>query len=258
MYNIVPGVSVLNFNEILRARKEDYRPFVGAIEPVRKPSSLISAIATAKRRGRNPVIAEIKPASPTAGALRNIDPADIADIYERNGACAISVLTEPRFFGGSLEHLRAAAGRLPVLRKDFLFDPSQIREAYFYGADSVLLISSFFTADSLSRMLGEARRLGMEPLVEVHDAADIERAASAGARLYAVNNRDKDTLTVDLRRTERLAPLIDGVRVSASGIETPGDLRRMLQCCDAVLVGTALMRAENIGDALRSLVYGGA
>lgn len=248
----------MNFDEILRARKEDYRPFTGAIEPGRKPLSLTSAIAGAKREGRNPVIAEIKPASPTAGALRAVDPADIADRYERNGACAISVLTEPRFFGGSLEHLRAAAGRLPVLRKDFLFDPSQIREAYFYGADSVLLISSFFTADSLSHMICEARRLGMEPLVEVHEAADIERAASAGAKLYAINNRDKDTLKVDLGRTERLAPMIDGIRVSASGIETPEDLKRMLLCCDAALIGSALMRSKDIGNTLRSLVYGGA
>jgi indole-3-glycerol phosphate synthase len=258
MYNVVPGGSVLNFDEILRARKEDYRPFTGAIEPVRKPLSLTSAIAGAKREGRNPVIAEIKPASPTAGALRAVDPADIADRYEQNGACAISVLTEPRFFGGSLEHLRAAAGRLPMLRKDFLFDPSQIREAYFYGADSVLLISSFFTADSLSGMLHEARRLGMEPLVEVHSVEDAERASSAGAKLYAINNRDKDTLEVDLRRTERLAPKIGGVRVSASGIETPEDLRRMLACCDAALIGSALMRAEDIGGTLRSFVYGGA
>lgn len=107
-------------------------------------------------------------------------------------------------------------------------------------------------------MIGEARRLGMEPLVEVHSAEDIERSASAGAKLYAINNRDKDSLKIDLGRTERLAPLINGVRVSASGIETPKDLHRMLQYCDAALIGSALMRSCDIGAALRSFVYGGS
>jgi indole-3-glycerol phosphate synthase len=208
--------------------------------------------------GRNPVLAEIKSASPTAGRLREVDPAQLAECYARNGACAISVLTEPKFFGGSLEHMRSAAGRLPVLRKDFLFDPAQIREAYVYGADSVLLISSFFTVDLLSDMIREARRIGMEPLVEVHGAEDIERSASAGAKLYAINNRDKDTLKIDLGRTGRLASLVDGVLVSASGIETPADLHRMLQHCDAALIGSALMRADDVGATLRSFVYGGS
>ena len=248
----------MNFDEILQARKEDYTPFAGTVICDRQPKSLLSAISAAKNDGRNPVIAEIKPASPTAGRLRDVDPAELADCYEQNGACAVSVLTEPRFFGGSLEHMKAAAGRLPVLRKDFLFDQSQIREAYFYGADSVLLISSFFSADSLSGMICEARRLGMEPLVEVHGAEDVERSASAGAKLYAINNRDKDSLKIDLGRTERLASLIDGVRVSASGIETPEDLHRMLQYCDAALIGSALMRSCDVGAALRSFVYGGS
>ena len=248
----------MNFNEILRARKEDYTPFAGSVKYDRQPKSLLSAIADAKRDGRNPVIAEIKPASPTTGRLRDVNPADMADCYVQNGACAISVLTEPRYFGGSLEHMKSAVGRLPVLRKDFLFDPSQIREAYFYGADSVLLISSFFNADTLACMIGEARRLGMEPLVEVHDAKDVERSSSAGAKLYAINNRDKDSLKVDLGRTERLASRIDGTRVSASGIETPEDLKRMLRHCDAALIGSALMRAEDVGATLRSFVYGGA
>lgn len=250
-------VTRLNFNDILQARKEDYRPFVTATMPDRRPKSLISAISRAKKEGRSPVIAEIKPASPTTGKLRDVNPASLAHLYAQNGACAVSVLTEPRFFGGSLDHLRAATGRLPVLRKDFLFDPSQVRESFFYGADSMLLISSFFSVDALASMIDEARSLRMEPLVEVHDEADIERAGSAGAKLYAVNNRDKDTLVIDLRRTERLAPLIDGIRVSASGIQTVEQLKHALQFCDAALVGSALMLASDPGSALRSLVYGG-
>ncbi len=212
----------MNFADILRSCKENYRPFEGTITTDRRPKSLIDHMILRKKEGLNPVIAEIKPASPTAGPLRQVDNvAGMAEKFKHNGACGISVLTEPRFFGGSLDSLPMASCGLPVLRKDFLFDPSQIKESYAYGADSVLLISSFFGCEGLADMLKEARTLGMEPLVEVHDKEDIERADSAGARLYAVNNRDKDTLKVDLARTERLAPLIDGFTVSASGHKYP-------------------------------------
>jgi indole-3-glycerol phosphate synthase len=248
----------MNFADILQARKESFVPFEGKVARHRRPRSLIYAIAGAKKQGKRPVIAEIKPASPTAGQLRRVD--DVAAMaleFEDNGACGISILTEPRFFGGSLDDLRKARCGIPILRKDFLFHPSQIKESYAYGADSVLLIASFFDADELSAMVGESRSLGMEPLVEVHDEGDIERAGLAGARLYAINNRDKDTLEVDLGRTKRLAPLIDGVRVSASGIGTQGQLAEALKYCDAALVGSALMRSRDPGEALRGLVYGG-
>jgi indole-3-glycerol phosphate synthase len=248
----------MNFADILRARKESFAPFEGNVTRHRRPQGLINAIADARRQGMRPVIAEIKPASPTAGRLRLID--DVAATaleLKNNGACAISVLTEPRFFGGSLENLRRAACGIPLLRKDFLFHPSQIKESYAYGADSVLLIASFFDADGLASMIGEARSYGMEPLVEVHCEEDIVRAGQAGARLYAINNRDKDTLEVDIGRTERLAPLIDGVKVSASGIGTTEQLEAVLMYCDAALIGSALMKSADPGKALRGLVYGG-
>ena len=165
-------------------------------------------------------------------------------------------VTEPRFFGGSLEDLREARCGIPLLRKDFLFHPSQIKESYAGGADSILLIASFFDARGLKAMVDGSRSLGMEPLVEIHDRADIERAEGAGARLYAINNRDKDTLKIDLSRTGRLAPLIDGVRVSASGIETREQLAAALEHCDAALIGSVLMKAPDPGTVLRSLVYG--
>lgn len=248
----------MNFADILQARKENFVPFEGKVAHHRKPRSLIRSIADAKREGKSPVIAEIKPASPTAGQLRRVD--DVAAMaleLKNNGACGISVLTEPRFFGGSLEDLRKARCGLPILRKDFLFHPSQIKESYACGADSVLIIASFFNVGELSAMIVESLSFGMEPLVEVHGEGDVERAGRAGARLYAINNRDKDTLKIDLRRTERLAPLIDGVKVSASGIETPSQLKSALEYCDAALIGSALMKSPDPGKALRSLVYGG-
>jgi len=224
----------------------------------RQPRSLIDHIMATKKKRLNPVIAEIKPASPTAGKFREaVDVAGTAAAFRDNGACGISVLTEPRFFGGSLDNLLMADQGLPILRKDFLFHPSQIKESYAFGADSVLLISSFFDRTSLREMLRESRDLGMEPLVEVHGKDDIERSRSAGALLYAINNRDKDTLKVDRKRTEKLAPFIDGIKVSASGIETPDQLKEALEYCDAALIGSALMKSADPGAMLRSLVQGG-
>ncbi len=173
----------LDFDEIMQACKREYKPFRQDVPFIRKPRSLIDSIETAKKEGRRPVIAEIKPASPTAGQLRQIeDAASLARDYAASGACGISVLTESKFFRGSLENLRQASqADVPALRKDFLFDPAQIKESYFYGADSLLLISSFFVADSLARMIAGCRKYGIEPLVEVHDEDDIERASASGA-----------------------------------------------------------------------------
>lgn len=259
----------VDFAEIMRACKESYRPFEGTVTLNRKPASLLDSIEAAKKSGRRPVIAEIKPASPTAGAIRKVDnPVEIAAAYAAAGACGVSVLTEPRFFGGSLQNLRETAGALapvgvdvpvgvevPVLRKDFLFDPAQVKESYYYGADTLLLISAFFETEDLAAMISEARRYGMEPLVEVHDRDDIERSAAAGAKLYAVNNRDRHTLKVDLGRTRQLAPYIEGTIVSASGVSTVGQLEAVLEYADAALVGTALMSADRPGDALRALIW---
>jgi indole-3-glycerol phosphate synthase len=251
-------VIILDFTEIMEACRQSYRPFEAEVPVERVPRSLIASIENARRTGRRPVIAEIKPASPTAGPLRKIDdPKALALEYAASGACGVSVLTEPRYFKGSLTSLRlASAAPVPVLRKDFLFDPAQVKESYFYGADSLLLISSFFDEDSLSGMVAECRRYGIEPLVEVHDRDDIERSSCCGAKLYAINNRDRHTMKVDLSRTGALAKHVNGIRVSASGIETIGQLDEMLESCDAALIGSALMRSGDPGSALRKLVYG--
>jgi indole-3-glycerol phosphate synthase len=241
----------------MQACKRDYRPFRQDVPFIRKPRSLIDSIQAAKQDGRRPVIAEIKPASPTAGEIRRVeDPARLARDYAIGGACGVSVLTESKYFRGSLENLRQASQvDVPALRKDFLFDAAQIKESYFYGADSLLLISSFFGGESLARMIAGCRKYGIEPLVEVHDEDDIARASAGGARLYAINNRDRRTLKVDRSRTARLAKHIDGTTVSASGISTVAHLDEALKHCDAALVGTALMAAADPGKALKELVW---
>jgi indole-3-glycerol phosphate synthase len=228
------------------------------IKKDRKPRSFEKAISATRGDAINPIIAEIKPSSPF-GVLKEIQ--DVKDIVKEmihGGACALSVLTEEKFFGGSLMNLRSAAeaSPLPVLRKDFIFDKSQIYESYYYGADSLLLISSFFTAKELSELVEVSRKLDMEPLVEVHSEEDVMKAEKAEARLYIINNRDKDTLKVDLRKSKKLSGLIDGVKISASGITNVADLKYVLTYCDAALIGTAIMKAEDVGKKVEEFVHG--
>jgi hypothetical protein len=153
------------------------------------------------------------------------------------------------FLGGHICAALARAGAKLTIMVRATSDLSQVADYFVLATGRV--------EPQLAAMVGEARSYGMEPLVEVHGIEDVERAVSAGARLYAVNNRDKDTLKIDLRRTERLAPLIDGVIVSASGIETRGQLLKALEHCDAALIGSVLMKSPDPGRTLRSLVYGG-
>jgi indole-3-glycerol phosphate synthase len=252
-------VSRLNFQDILISCKSNYRPFEKSVIMSRQPKNLIKSIQDKKNAGFSPIIAEIKPASPTMGVLKeNIDIKRISSIFESSGACGISVLTEPKYFGGTIKSLETASKnrKIPVLRKDFIFDQAQIKESYFYGADSILLISSFFNEDGLASMIEESRKYGMEPLVEVHEKADIERSISAGSTLFAINNRDKDTLKIDLTRTEKLSRYIEGTTVSASGITSLKQLKYALQYCDAALIGSSLMTDIDTGKLLRSFVQG--
>jgi indole-3-glycerol phosphate synthase len=246
----------MNFDTILEDVKGRYKGFRKDIELDRKPKNLGEAILKAKKN-RNPIIGEIKPASPS-GKIREIkDPARIAAQMIDGGACAISVLTEEKFFGGSLENLLAVSrmSSVPVLRKDFIFDESQIDEAYYYGADSLLLIASFFDGGKLKQFIEKSREFGMEPLVEVHTKDDTKKAESSGAKIIGINNRDKDTLKVDLERTKLISD-IDGVKVSASGIKCVDDLKFVLGYCDAALIGTEIMKSENIEKKVRELVFG--
>jgi indole-3-glycerol phosphate synthase len=246
----------INFNSILEACKKRYVPFDTGGDKKRKPLSLIKAIEQAKKKGRNPVISEVKYRSPTKENREIGRPEEIALEMIKGRACAISVLTEPEFFGGSLDALKQvkSVATVPILRKDFIFHPTQIPESYYYGADSVLLISSFFNTGGLREMIQLSREFGMEPLVEVHSPDGIDKATTAGAALYAVNNRDKDTLEIDLRRTELMASLIKGIVVSASGIETLEQLKGVLKHADAALIGSSIMGSADIASKVKGFV----
>lgn len=230
------------------------RDSAGYAEPRR---GLRAALA---RRRAPAVIAEIKRASPSKGRIREaFDPPAHARAYASAGAAALSVLTEPRWFEGALEHLAAAraATELPCLRKDFLVDPYQVIESRAWGADAVLVIAAAAEGSRNRELMAAAGAEGLDVLVEVHDAAELAWACEAGATLIGVNNRDLRTFVTDLAVTERLAPLVPpGVLlVAESGIHTPDDLARMVAAgAHAVLVGEALMQAPDPGAALRRLV----
>ena len=205
------------------------------------------------------VIAEFKRRSPSAGELRpGAEVAEVVSEYARAGAAAVSVLTEQPNFGGSLADLRAAraACELPLLRKDFVVDGYQLAEALAAGADAVLLITAALDDAQLGALHDEARGLGLEVLVEVHDRLELERALALGAEIVGVNNRDLRDFSVDVARTSRLLGEIPaGVTVvSESGIGAAAQLAELQRAgVHAVLVGESLMRAADPGAALRSL-----
>ncbi|WP_254863756.1 indole-3-glycerol phosphate synthase [Halovivax gelatinilyticus] len=222
------------------------------------PRSLPDAIERAACEGRVPVIAEVKPTSPTTDGVREADPAALAREMVAGGATALSVLTEPEHFGGSLEALEAvrAAVDVPVLRKDFLLSEAHLDAV---RADLVLLIARF--VDDLPRLVDAARSRGFQPLVEVHTREELHRALDAGAELVGINNRDLASLEVDLSTFERVTERTDrpgdtedrrldrrlrGVTVIAeSGIATADDVRRMrVAGADALLVGSAIMDGD--------------
>ncbi len=206
-----------------------------------------------------PVIAEIKRSSPSAGALRLVDdPAGFAEMYERSGAAALSVLTDESYFRGSirdLEEARAAVS-LPVLRKDFIIDPIQIYEARLAGADAVLLIAAALDDDLLYRLYTEIVTAGMTPVVEVHNRQELERALRLAPQIIGINNRNLSTLEVDITTCRDLRPLIqNGALVLAeSGIGSVDDIRVLREHgLDAFLIGTTLMRSPDPGATLRTL-----
>lgn len=209
------------------------------------------------------VIAEVKRNSPARGALAPIaDPAALAAAYATGGAAAISVLTEPRFFGGTLDDLAAVRERVgvPVLRKDFVVHPYQVVEAAAYGADLVLLIVAALEPRELASLLNEAADCGLAALVEVHSEAELAVAVDAGAQIVGVNARDLTTLAVDRGILTRLAHAIPGdvVCVAESGVRGPDDVRAYAAAgADAVLVGSSLVVSGQPADAVAALVEAG-
>ena len=211
------------------------------------------------------LIAEVKKASPSKGLLRaDFDPVALAGVYVANGAAAVSVITDAHFLGAP-EHLTAvkesgAAGRAPVLRKDFIFDEYQVYEARAMGADTCLLIADILSPAQLADLIAAGQSLGMTPLVETHNAAEIATALDAGAAVIGINNRNLHTFVTDLATTETLAPLLpaDRIIVSESGISAPDDLARLASCgVSAVLVGEALVTASDTAAKVRALADAG-
>jgi indole-3-glycerol phosphate synthase len=245
-----------------------------AAREARVPISELKARASAAREPRDPVpalrapgtsvIAEVKRSSPSRGALAAItDPAGLAADYEAGGACAISVLTEQRRFGGSLEDLAAvrAAVDIPVLRKDFVVSPYQVLEARAYGADLVLLIVAALEQPRLAGLLDRVESLGMTALVEVHDETELLRALEVGAKVIGVNARDLTTLQVDTSTFGRLAPMIPAgvITVAESGVTGPREvISYASDGADAVLVGEALVTRGDPRTAVADLVAAGA
>jgi indole-3-glycerol phosphate synthase len=227
------------------------------------------------------LIAEVKKASPSAGVIcKDFDPVRIAKEYEAAGACCLSVLTDEKFFQGSLDYLRQirAALNLPLLRKDFIIDERQILEAIEWGADAILLIVAILTDEQLAKFHSLAIEAGLAVLVEVHDEKELERALRISPSLIGVNNRDLKTFKVDLATTERLAaklrsgtgvsPVSSSVEthgrdarattillVAESGIHTRADVERLKKCgADAILVGESLVKQGDIGAKMRELL----
>ena len=222
------------------------------------------------RPGNIALIAEVKKASPSMGVIcKDFDPVRVAKEYEAAGASCLSVLTDEKFFQGSLDYLRQIreAVKIPLLRKDFIIDERQILEAIEWGADAILLIVAILDDARLKRFHDLAIEAGLSVLVEVHDEAELDRALAIGSKLIGVNNRDLKTFKVDLATTERLAaklsqtpdprPQTPSLLVAESGIHTHADVQRVAKCgAGAILVGESLVKQGNIGAKVRELLAG--
>jgi len=206
------------------------------------------------------LIAEVKKASPSRGMLSpNFNPIELAQTYAEGGAAAISVLTEANYFMGSIEHLAAIKEvvGLPLLRKDFIFDPYQVYESRAYGADALLLIASTLSQEQLKKLVSLSHSLGLRCLVEVHNEGEVERAVLSEAEIIGINNRDLDTFSIDINMTRRLRPLIPQERivVSESGIKSKRDIEKLGKWgVDAVLVGEALVTAGDVRAKMQELL----
>jgi len=253
----VPGV----LGTIARERADDYAD-VPVPDPVAQARLRRGRLAAALRAPGLSVIAEIKRGSPSQGAIADLDPVAAARAYEAGGAAALSVLTEPRHFGGRLDHLRAVADAsgLPAMRKEFVVHPAQLTEAADAGAAAALLIVAV-VGPRLRAYLDYAHALGLDALVEVHDEDELDLALAAGSEIVGVNNRDLRTLAVDrgtaprlLRRAREAG--FGGVLVAESGYAAADDLAEVLGLADAALIGTSLAGSGDLTGALRTLLAG--
>lgn len=258
MTTILDKIVATKRQEIERAKTDEpeasLRERLADAPPVR---DFLTALA-----GPGPIrlIAEVKKASPSKGLIRaDFQPVDIARVYQRHGATCVSVLTDEPYFQGSLDYLRQirAAIDLPVLRKDFIVDPYQVVEARVAGADAVLLIAECLDDALLGALHDLTIQLGMTPLVELHESANLPRVLRAGVQLVGINNRDLRTFETDLEHTVQLRRQIpdDRVVVGESGIRTRQDVQRLESAgVDAILVGETLMANPDIGAAVDELL----
>ena len=230
------------------------------IRDVPPPRGFIHSLAQAHQNGRTALIAEVKKASPSKGVIRDdFDPSAIARIYADGGATCLSVLTDEPYFQGHDDFLKAVkdAVTLPVLRKDFMLDPYQIYESRALGADCILLIMAALTDPQAQEFYTLSKELGMDVLVEIHDAEELDRALTLSPEMIGVNNRNLKTLDVDLQTGLTLAAQIPDtvLKVAESGISDPQEIERFQKAgYRAFLVGESLMRQDNIAQALKNLL----
>jgi indole-3-glycerol phosphate synthase len=244
-------------NEVARLKKTMPFSAINDLPPARDFKAAISVPPRIR------LIAEIKFASPSAGLIREkTDPTAIGRIYEKAGAAAVSLLTDQQFFGGDLNQLPPLkrAISLPILRKDFIIDAVQVREAFYYGADAILLITRILSQQQLKELISMCRELSIAPLTEVHGRHDLEKAIACGAEIIGINNRDLDSFKVDINTTFELAPRVPDhcILVSESGIKKEEDIFSLRTTgIHAVLIGSALMRSNNLAGKTTELVNAG-